>query len=136
MPPEFPDDMLELVFQSMSPDDDSRVRSRQSDVDRRVRLIARVRPVCKAFRGTAERVLEKKGSEEAKAVERATREAEAKRVAKAEAKARAEQEKERAERQRKEELVSVTRYMEEEATREAEANARAPRRRHACGPTS
>ena len=115
---------MELVFKSMSPDDDARVGSRQSDVDRRVRLIARVRPVCKAFRGAAGRVLEKKGSEEAKAVEGAKREAEAKRVAKAAAKARAEQEMARAERQRKEELVSAIRYMEEEATREAEAQAR------------
>ncbi len=120
----FPDDALELVFKSMSPDDDARVGSRQSDVDRRVRLIARVRPVCKAFCGAAQQVLEKKGSEEAKAVERAKREAEAKRAAKAAAKARAEQEMARAERQRKEELVSAIRYMEEEATREAEAQAR------------
>ena len=78
----------------------------------RVRQIARFRPVSKAFRDAADLLLEKKDSEEAKAVERAKYVAKEKRVAEAVAKARAELVE-------KEKVAQAIRDVKELANREA-----------------
>ena len=86
----------------------------------RIRAIALVKPVCRGFRDAARQVLEKKDSEEAKAVERAKRAVEKRRKAEAQEKMRAELE---AKQEAKHEVELVIRYVEESAKLKAKPEA-------------
>ena len=86
----------------------------------RIRAIALVKPVCRGFRDAARQVLEKKDSEEAKAVERAKRAVEKRRKAEAQEKMRAELE---AKQEAKQEVEWAIRYVEESAKLKAKPEA-------------